>query len=69
MKNINMATMSNGARKAEVRESDDGFSVFTWSDFGGNVGVIQWRETHGLAWSDAHKIATDWVNDNSSSLE
>lgn len=62
MQKHNMATLSKGARKAEVRQAEDGFSVFTWSDFGGTVGIVQWREEHSLEWSQAYKAATDWVN-------
>lgn len=59
--------MSNGAhkeRRAQIRRDDSGrYSVFTWSDFGGTVGIIQWREFHDVAdWSEANRIFCDWFN-------
>lgn len=50
-------------RKAQIRKAADGYSVFTWADYGGNIGIIQWRESHAISeWSDAYKLAADWLN-------
>lgn len=48
--------------RAEIRESDGGYSVFTWYDKGGKSGgVILWREKHGLIWPDAFSTASKWL--------
>lgn len=57
----NLATGSQDARFFEIREADDGFSLFTWADHGGTVGVIQWHENHELDWEDAHRAALAWL--------
>lgn len=48
-------------RRAEIRKADDGYSLFTWSDFGGNIGIILWRERHGQEYGQAFCAARDWL--------
>lgn len=48
-------------RRAEIRQSDDGYSVFTWSDFGGTVGVVLWRERHAQEYGPAFAAACAWL--------
>jgi len=50
-----------GERRAEIRKAADGYSVFTWSDFGGNIGVIQWRERHAQEYGPAFYAACAWL--------
>ena len=48
--------------RAEIRETEYGYSVFTWHDKGGKSGgVILWREKHALTWENAFSIASDWL--------
>lgn len=61
-KNQRPCTGQTGARKAEIRQAVDGFSLFTWSDYGGKIGVIQWRERHGLDWQTAYAQFVEWLN-------
>lgn len=54
---------STGNRRAQIRQAVDGtYSVFTWADFGGNVGLVLWREAHDQTWAEAYDAAHDWLN-------
>ena len=61
---LNFKGSSPNGRKAEIRKSENpyetGFSVFTWHDSGN--GVILWRENHEIEWSEAFRIASEWLN-------
>lgn len=57
----NLSTGSQDNRFFEIREADDGFSLFTWADHGGTIGLIQWHENHELDWEDAHRAALAWL--------
>lgn len=57
----NMFQASNpDGYKAEIRQADDGFSLFIWRDNGS--GVHLWRESHGLTWPDAFSAAINWLS-------
>lgn len=57
--NGNKATIRS-TNLQDYRKDENGYSVFTWRDDGS--GVILWREQHEMAWEDAFKKATDWLN-------
>lgn len=48
-------------RRAEIRQASDGYSVFTWSDFGSTIGVVQWRERHAQEYGPAFASACAWL--------
>lgn len=58
---LNPSTGSQDNRFFEIREAADGFSLFTWADHGGTIGVIQWHESHELDWDEAHRAALAWL--------
>ena len=57
-----------GIRHAEIRESNETYSVFTWVRNGSHV--TQWVEAHDLKdWLKAFSIATKWLDTDYSWLE
>lgn len=55
-----MSTGSCGHLFYEIREAEDGFSLFTWAWYPA-TGRIQWREQHALPWQDAFAAALEWI--------
>jgi hypothetical protein len=48
--------------RVEIRETSDGFSLFTWHDKRtAKSSVTSWKETHGLAWENAFSMAAQWL--------